>query len=68
MITADEIKKAWEVLKKAKFKINDCTSYYNENGTFSILDASNVMEIHLTKDEMIAIADWVQCLFIDDGE
>lgn len=70
MIIANEIKNAWEVIKKAKFQINECNAYYNEDETFSLLKntSTRLMEMNFSKEEMIAIADWVQCLFIDDGQ
>jgi len=66
MIIANEIKNAWEVIKKAEFKSKGCSAQYCQDESFILID--RLEKVTFTKEQMIAIADWVQCLFIDDGQ
>jgi translation elongation factor P/translation initiation factor 5A len=66
--TADKIKAAREVLKESEFRFEYCSACYNEDESFILIDNEKLEKVTFPKEAMIAIADWVLCLFIDDGE
>jgi len=67
--TIDKIKAAREALKVSCFKYKDIEVIYNEDDSFSLsYSPSPLGVIRVESESMIAIADWVLCLFIDDGE
>jgi hypothetical protein len=66
MIIADEIKAARKVLKKAQFQTKSVLFHYGEEDIFSIHGLGGTLKV--SREEMEAVADWVLCLFIDDGE
>jgi hypothetical protein len=66
--TIDKIKAAREVLKRSRFKFKNIDVTYNEDDTFSMTCGGIVGEVKIDRESMIAIADWVLCLFDDHGE
>jgi predicted protein tyrosine phosphatase len=62
-----EIKKAREILKKSEYRIKNKTICYDIDESFILVDLEKLEKVTFSTEEMLAIADWVQCLFIDDG-
>ena len=68
MKTVDKIKAAREILKESEFRFEYRSARYTEDESFILVDHEKHETVVFPKEAMIAIADWVLCLFIDDGE
>ena len=69
MVTAEEIRKAWAVLKQASLHLKSHDIRFDDDESFTIYDRSSGKNVNLSKDEIIDMSNWVLCLFIyEDGE
>lgn len=68
MVTAEEIRKAREILKSASLYLKDNAVRYNDDETFTIYNTSSGRSLELLKDDIVDIANWVLCLFVYDED